>query len=488
MKRNFLSSTLLVLICFSACVQTNNHANKTKRSAQLSQISWDDATYPVVVLGGGVAGFTAANYLVQANIPTVVLEGPKPGGALAQSPSERNWPGVMDAPGADIMRSLREQAEHYGVTVVSEQVRSVRFDVWPFELDVENLETSQKRTIKSLSCIVATGAEPNYLGIPGEQKYWGKGVTNCAVCDGGLCKGKDVAVVGGGDSAILEAAYLAGIARSVTLIVRKDYFRANDKKKRDQVLALSNVSVLYNTRVTQVDGDGAHVTQLTLRNDTETTTRPFDNLFLAIGARPNTAIVADALQCDEQGYIVLKRGGATSVDGIFAAGDVCDPFYKQAVTSASGGCTAALQAQAFLDDLGFNQAMMRQQPAKKIEPAKTPETSEAVTLLSDNQAIDQFLQQSKPIIIDVFAEWCMPCKKMAPIFEAMATKYRADIACAKMDVTKVDVDRLVQIIGGDSIEGVPTLLFIKDSKEIGRLVGGMSAEQLEKNFKIMAGS
>ncbi|MBY0352837.1 FAD-dependent oxidoreductase [Candidatus Babeliales bacterium] len=494
-------SCAFVLTFFSGCFQADQVSKQAKRSYQLAHVSFDQVTYPVVVLGGGIAGFTAANYLVQANVPTVVLEGPKPGGALAQSPSVRNWPGVLDAPGADIMKSLREQAVHYGATVLPESVTSVRFDAWPFELDVRDVNTNATRTIKALSCIVATGAEPNYLGIPGEQEFWGKGVTNCAVCDGGLCKGKDVVVVGGGDSAVLEAAYLAGIARSVTLVVRKDYFRANDKKKRDQVLALPNVTVLYNTRVTQVHGDGKHMTHLSLENDTAKTKRPMDGLFLAIGARPNTGIVANALELDAHGYLVLKNGQATSVDGVFAAGDVCDPVYKQAVTSAGGGCAAALQVQAFLDDLGFNAHMLTQPKvvpstpvdvapsAPRAVPAQAVDAGPAVALLNDNQAITQFIQQqSKPIIIDLSAEWCMPCKRLAPIFEKLAGKYRNDISCAKVDINKVDVQALTNAVGGEVIDGVPTLLFIKDGQEVGRLVGLLPADELEKNFKILASS
>ncbi len=314
--------------------------------------------YPVIILGGGVAGLTAANYLAQANIPTVLIEGDTPGGALIQSHSVRNWPGVIDLPGATIIESLRKQAEASGVTLITGKATKIDLKKWPFEIEIEAETRSIDHHIKALSCIIATGATPNYLGIPGEtglEGYWGRGVTNCAVCDGPLYKDLKVAIVGGGDAAITEASYLSSIAKQVTIFVRGETFRAKDHKKRDEVLALPNVAVAFHTKITEVLGDGNVVLEVkTHHNKTnETKTIPMDGVFLAIGSQPNTGLFKNQLGLDDLGHIVLKHEQQASIKGVFAAGDVCDPVFRQAVTSAGQGCKAALQTQKFLDDLGF---------------------------------------------------------------------------------------------------------------------------------------
>ncbi len=346
----FLSSFFMLFIgCFRG-TETENFDLKTLRN--LEEI------YPIVILGSGVAGLTAANYLAQANIPTIIIEGETPGGALMQSHSVRNWPGVKDLPGKDIIDSLRQQAKGSGVRIIEGKAIKIDLKAWPFTIETESMTRAIPSEIKTLSCIIATGATPNYLGIPGEtgdNGYWGRGVTNCAVCDGPLYKDLNVAIVGGGDAAIAEASYLSSIAKHVTIFVRGDMFRAKDTKKRDEVLALPNVAVTFNTKITEVIGDGSMVTEIKTLNTKTNKTKKVntDGVFLAIGSQPNTSMFKEQLTLDALGHVVLKNDQQTSRKGVFAAGDVCDPVFRQAVTSAGQGCKAALQAQKFLDDLGF---------------------------------------------------------------------------------------------------------------------------------------
>lgn len=344
-----LSFSMFFVGCFNASEQQTFNLRSVKNI---------DEVFPIVILGGGVAGLTAANYLAQANIPTILIEGDTPGGALMQSHSVRNWPGVLDLPGAIIMGSFREQAEASGVRIIEGKVSNINLKNWPYEIELESMTKTIPHKLKTLTCIIATGAEPNYLDIPGEtgdNGYWGRGVTNCAVCDGPLYKNLNVAIVGGGDAAIAEASYLSSIAKQVTIFVRGETFRAKDHKKRDEVLALPNVTVQLHTKITEVIGDDSMVTHIKTHNSKTNTTEtiPMDGVFLAIGSQPNTALFKGQLELDKAGHLVLNNEQQTAIKGIFAAGDVCDPIFRQAVTSAGQGCKAALQVQKFLDDMGF---------------------------------------------------------------------------------------------------------------------------------------
>lgn len=328
-------------------------------NARNQKITWDKETLPVVIVGGGVAGLMAAVYLTQAAIPTVVLEGQKPGGALAQSHSVRNWPGICDAPGAQLVESLKEQAIKGGAQVLAAMATAFNFDQVPFTIEVESLVNgSHHQTLKTLSCIIAMGREPNYLGVLGERGdhgYWGRGVSDCAVCDGRLYKNLDVVVIGGGDAAVQETEYLAGIAKKVTLLVRKDAFRAKDIKARDAVLAKPNVKVLFNVDVKEIQGDGVQVTDVVIHNNKTkiNSVLPTAGVFLAIGARPNTALLKGKIELDEHGYVVLKEGRETSVPGVYAAGDIAESGFAQAVSAFDAGARAANQVKKRLDALGY---------------------------------------------------------------------------------------------------------------------------------------
>lgn len=490
-----ISSVGLIFLC--SCLHLGG---SEKQSLHMKNISSTEGVVPIVVLGGGVAGLTASLYLAQANIPCTLIEGPKPGGALAQSHSVRNWPGEVDAPGADIVQKIKKQAQENGVTVVQESVVSVDFSSWPYLIKSQQDGVSDIKQYRALSCVVAMGTEPNYLGIPGEtgpDGYWGRSVSNCAVCEGSLFKDQSVIVVGGGDAAIVEAGYLADIARDVTIVVRKNHFRAKDLKARDRVLAKPNVKVFFESRIIKIQGDGTRVTSVVIeRVDTgEYKNHPVDGVFLAIGSRPNTALFKDQLACDERGFLILQEHQATSKSGVFAAGDVCDDVFVQAITSAGQGCMAALQAKKFLEEVGFDAASggALQPPAatpakiskqnKEDVPQVKLEPEIAVIELSSMTDIKENVLGSKlPVVIDFYSTWCIPCQQMAPIFEELAKNLEGRVVFAKMNLgnKSLDLPAICNLIGGQMISSVPAFVFVRDGKEIGRKIGKTGRQDFEK--------
>ena len=298
-----------------------------------------------LILGGGPAGYTAAIYAARAGLSPILYEGVQPGGQLTTTTVIENFPGFPGGVDAwTLMDSMKRQAASFGADIRSGSATAVSFD--PIRVTIDNNETIEAQTL-----IIATGASAKYLGIPSEDKYRGAGVSACAVCDGFFYRGKRVAVVGGGDSACEEALYLSGLADKVYMIVRRDVFRAS-KAMQDKVLAASNIEVLWHKSPVEVLGDGVAVTGVRLRDNIDLSENELaiDGFFLAIGHHPNSELFE--LEKDSAGYIVTKPGTSiTSVPGVFAAGDIQDPRYRQAITAAASGCIAARDAEAYLMNL-----------------------------------------------------------------------------------------------------------------------------------------
>lgn len=300
----------------------------------------------LAIIGSGPAGLTAAIYAARANLSPVVVEGVAPGGQLVQTFEIENFPGFPEpVSGQDLMDRMRLQAERLGVRFICDEVESP-----DFSSDVKKLPLAfSGETVECRAVIIATGASARYLGLPSESALRGHGVSGCATCDGAFYKGRDVAVVGGGDTALSDALYLSRICRSVTLIHRRDSFRAA-KILSDRVAAAANITVKWCSVVDEVLGaDVKKVTGLRLRDvrDGSTEEISVDGLFVAIGHTPNTSVFRGTVQLDAEGYIVAESG-RTSVEGVFAAGDVQDPRYRQAVAAAGSGCIAALEAERYL--------------------------------------------------------------------------------------------------------------------------------------------
>lgn len=301
----------------------------------------------VVVVGAGPAGYTAAIYAARAGAKPVLVEGLAPGGQLMITTDIENFPGFADPLGGpELMSAMRTQAEKMGTEIINDVVESVDLSSRPFKLKL----TGGGLTARTL--IIATGAEARWLGIPSEEKFQGRGVSACATCDGFFFRGKKVAVVGGGDTAAEEAMYLTNHATDVFLVHRRDELRAS-KIMANRVLSNPKVKPRWNRVVDEILGDDSGVTGVRLKDpgSGETEDLQLDGVFMAIGHRPNTEFLGGQLELDRNGYIVTEPGTTrTSVKGVFAAGDVQDTVYRQAVTAAGTGCMAALEATRLLEE------------------------------------------------------------------------------------------------------------------------------------------
>ena len=299
----------------------------------------------VLIIGSGPAGYTAAIYTSRANLAPVLYEGIEPGGQLTTTTDVENFPGHPDGvTGPDLMDRMRRQAERFGADIRTGTITRVDLASRPFHVVVDGT-----REIKAETLIIATGASAKYLGLPSETKFRGQGVSACATCDGFFYRKKDVAVVGGGDTACEEASYLASLCRKVYMIVRKPHLRAS-KAMQQRVFDTPNIEVLFEHNTAEVLGDESGVTGALLRRN-DGTERKIDisGFFLAIGHHPITELFSEQLALDAEGYVKVEPGTSkTSVEGVFAAGDVRDPHYRQAITAAASGCIAALDCERFL--------------------------------------------------------------------------------------------------------------------------------------------
>nr|WP_314754246.1 thioredoxin-disulfide reductase [uncultured Prevotella sp.] len=302
----------------------------------------------LLIIGSGPAGYTAAIYAGRANLQPVQYCGIQMGGQLTQTTEVENFPGYPDGvDGNQMMMELRRQAERFGVEMHDGSIVSADFSQQPYRF-----KTDRDEEIEAESVIIATGATAKYLGLPDEQKYMGQGVSACATCDGFFYRKKVVAVVGGGDTACEEASYLASLCSKVYMIVRKPYLRASDVMKK-RVENIENIEILYETNTLGLFGDngveGAHVVYRKGEADEKVYDLPIDGFFLAIGHKPQTDLFKGAIELDEQGFIKISgHSQATNIPGVFAAGDVCDPHYQQAIVAAGTGAKAALDAQEYL--------------------------------------------------------------------------------------------------------------------------------------------
>ncbi|MCZ8020255.1 MAG: thioredoxin-disulfide reductase [Cyclobacteriaceae bacterium] len=302
----------------------------------------------VLIIGSGPAGYTAAIYAARAGLKPVLFTGPQPGGQLTTTNDVENFPGYPDGiNGPQMMVDLQKQAERFGTEIRNAMITSVDFSSYPLQLTVD-----EKTEVIADAVIISTGASAKYLGIPSETAFANKGVSACAVCDGFFYRGKEVAVVGAGDSAAEEATYLAKLCTKVHLIVRRSEMRAS-KIMQQRVLNTPNIEIHWNSETDEILGDDSGVTGVRLLNNktNEKKTLSIQGFFLAIGHKPNTDIFKGYIDMDETGYIKVQPGSTkTNVEGVFAVGDAADKIYRQAITAAGTGCMGALDAERFLQE------------------------------------------------------------------------------------------------------------------------------------------
>lgn len=301
--------------------------------------------YDVVVIGSGPAGYTAGVYTARAKLPVLVISGTLPGGQLMTTSEVENYPGFPSGIfGPELMMNMRQQAERFGATIVDDEVMQVDFKKRPFKI------TTHSEMYEADAVIICTGASPRKLGIEAEQQFGGRGVSYCATCDGPFFKGEDIVVVGGGDTAVEEATFLTKFGKSVKIVHRRDSLRASaimqEKAKENP-----KIEFIWNNVVTDIKGDKkvATVQIKDVRSGKEATLNA-GGLFVAIGHEPNTSIFKGQIELDDKGYITLRENTRTSVEGVFAAGDVHDHRYRQAITAAGFGCMAAIDVERWLSE------------------------------------------------------------------------------------------------------------------------------------------
>ena len=303
----------------------------------------------LIILGSGPAGYTAAIYAARANLKPLVITGMQPGGQLTTTTDVDNWPGnIHETQGPQLMEQMQKHAEKFDTEIIFDHINAVTLSERPFLLVGDNSHYSCD------ALIICTGASARYLGLPSEDAFKGKGVSACATCDGFFYRNKKVAVIGGGNTAVEEALYLANIAAEVTLVHRRDQLKS-EKILQDRLFAKKNIHIEWNHALDEVLGDASGVTGIRIKNTQDQNNKELalDGVFIAIGHQPNTDIFNGQLDMNN-GYIKIQSGSSggvtkTSIEGVFAAGDVCDQIYRQAITSAGFGCMAALDAEKYLD-------------------------------------------------------------------------------------------------------------------------------------------
>lgn len=299
-----------------------------------------------LIIGSGPGGYTAAIYAARADLKPVVLEGMQAGGQLTITTEIENFPGYPEGvEGSEMMEQIKQQAQRFGTEVRPEVVVKADFSSRPFRIETDN-----GSKIEAESVIIATGASARWLGLESEQKFMGMGVSACATCDGFFYRNQEVAVVGGGDTACEEASYLANICKKVYLIVRRDELRAS-KAMQERVKANPKIEIVWNHKPNEVLGDDSGVTAFRLEHSQtgELKEIAVTGIFLAIGHKPNTDVFAGQIELNKEGYIITQdKSSKTNIEGVFAAGDVCDPTYRQAIVAAGSGCKAAMDCERFL--------------------------------------------------------------------------------------------------------------------------------------------
>lgn len=432
----------------------------------------------VVIIGSGPAGYTAAIYAARANLKPFMFEGFQagglPGGQLMTTTEVENFPGFPEGlQGPELMQRMKDQAIRWGTEMVTEDVTHVDLNQRPFVI------TSAERQVRANSVIIATGATAKRLGLPGETEYWTKGISACAICDGAtpIFRDGELIVIGGGDSAAEEAVYLTKYASHVHLLIRTDKMRAS-KAMQDRVLANPKVTVHRNTVGVEVYGDGNLMQGLVVKDTVTGEERkiPAKGLFYAIGHKPNTELFQGQLDLDEVGYVITHPGKAeTSLAGVFAAGDVQDHEYRQAITAAGSGCMAALEAERWLSahDLiqEFHQANPEAHYEAEVKEA-TPATTEATfdpdaTKQYGGYALRKLFHDSdRLLMVKYVSPTCGPCHTLKPILDRVADEF-----AEKMHLVEIDITVDSQIAEQAGVTSTPTIQLFKDKELVEQLVG-----------------
>ncbi len=433
----------------------------------------------LVIIGSGPAGYTAAIYAARANLKPVMFEGLQaggvPGGQLMTTTEVENFPGFPEGiTGPQLMERMRSQALRWGTECYTEDVIRVDFSQRPFTI------TSTEREVKANSVIIATGATAKRLGLPSEQQYWNNGISACAICDGAspIFNGKELVVIGGGDSAAEEAVYLTKYGRRVHLLVRSGELRAC-KAMQNRVLNNSKITVHWHTEAVDVYGENNRMTGIKIRNNQTGIESEIsaNGLFYAIGHRPNTNLFVNQIELDEVGYITVTPGTvATSVQGVYAAGDVQDHEYRQAVSAAGTGCMAALSAERWLSEQDLI-IEYEQSPSSTSEVASAPTTKTLVVSQADfdlsvtshagGYALRKLFHESdRLVMVKYVSPTCGPCKILSPILNRVVQEYEDQIHFVEIDIVAEP-----EIAEMGRVAGTPTIQLFLDKELLQEIKG-----------------
>ncbi len=431
-----------------------------------------DRTYiPIAIIGTGPSGASAAIYGARSMMRTVAFQGSRPGGLLTMTSDVENWPGVKKNKGMEIMDSIANQAKEFGAIFADDTIKSIDFSSWPYKIT-----TDLDKEYYAFTLVIATGANPILLGLPSEQHFFGRGVGTCALCDAAFYKGKEVAIVGGGDSAVEEAIQLAAYASKVTVLVRKEKMRAAASMQH-MLKEYPHIHIVYNTEVQEVLGDDKDgVTGLRLLNNTTNKVSDFkvDGLFLAIGHEPSTTLFKGKLAMDKQGYLTMKgRTQQTSVTGVFAGGDCHDHRYRQAVTASGFGAAAGIDAVNYLKEIGFSTQMQQALADHIYTPEPDQAQEDPVKEVTDLAAFEKLISGRYPVFVDFWADWCPSCMQMLPGYHAAAKELQGTV-----NFISVDFDKASEIVERYEVKKVPTLLVFVNGAIAARFSKTLSQKEL----------
>lgn len=471
-----LSMALSLIALVGACSSSSTSHSSIVMTDALDK----ENIVPIAILGNGPAGLSAGIYGIWGGVRTVVFTGPLPGGLLTQTSLVENWPGNKSIQGPDIIKGLEEQVQGIGarakdaisqIEFIQDTVASIDLSHWPYKLTTEN-----GVTMHAMSIIIATGATPKLLGVPGEQEFWKSGVTTCAVCDGPFYKDQDVVVVGGGDSAAEEAMQLARHAKNITVLVRKDVMRASPTMQAHLKESLS-IKVMYNVQIQEIVGKDGEVTGVKIYNNQtkESSLLPVNGVFLAIGHTPNSGLVKSHVHTDEDGYIILQgRSQATNVPGVFAAGDVADRVYRQAGVASGHGIQAGLDAIAFLTSIGYNTKMAHELKKNFYSSGASSSKGELKSLISQADFDTQVVKSTGLTIVKCWREGCPACVQMEPVFEKAVEKY-----AGKVQFLQINTTAAPELSEHLHVYGVPTIFVYRDGKLVSRYSGAMNEAEFD---------
>ena len=454
---------ILPLICLVACLKQSKDEKKPQLNYEISRALAQENVVPVAIIGSGPAGLSASLYVARAGMKAFVFAGPIPCGQLTQTTFIENWPGSKRVLGIDLMYDIKKQAESFGATIIHDTVTNIDFSSWPFAL-----ETEDGKKFKVMAVILATGAQPRRLNVVGESEYWGKGVTTCAVCDAPFFKDKEVVISGGGDSAAEMVFELAPYVKKVTILVRKGAMRAAAAMQK-KVFEHKNAVIEFHKEIAGIYGDGQGVTSIDVYdNQTKMTERrAIDGVFLAIGHDPNNQMLQGGIALDEHGYVKMDgRSQETLTPGVFAAGEIQDPVYRQAIVAAGEGVKAALDATSFLYGIGFNAEIGKQLDQNFFEHFSDVKL-ELKEITENSELNDLVLNESSGLVIlDFFSTDCPGCMQMLPVLEAIASKLAGKVTIIKTNYRKVKqtIFRELWLKHDIKVLKIPAMLIFKDGK------------------------